>query len=113
VHIAQEEAKTGFSYPEAEMLLRGGQLAGYQNVTVRGLMGVATFTDNMAQVKAEFEGLHALYVKVGEAEWLNPSEFNVLSMGMSGDYQLAIACGATMVRVGSLIFGHRDYGAGV
>lgn len=112
VHIAQEEAKTGFSYPEAEALLQGGQLAGYRNVTVRGLMGVATFTDNMAQVKAEFEGLHALYVRVREAGWLNPSEFNFLSMGMSGDYQLAIACGATMVRVGSLIFGHRDYGAG-
>lgn len=104
VHIAQEDTKFGFDLDElVEVVQTLGQ---YPNVRVRGLMGMATFTDNHAQIREEFTALHNAFETYGpDLGW------EVLSMGMSGDYEIALACGATHVRIGSSIFGARHYSA--
>lgn len=107
VHIAKEETKFGFSEEEVIEVLTSNPEGKYPNVRIRGLMGMATFTDNELQVRNEFKGLFQLYSKLkGE---LGKSHFDTLSMGMSGDYQLAIDEGSNMVRIGSSIFGERNY----
>lgn len=106
VHIAEEDSKFGFDEAELDELISSSRLCDYPNVRVRGLMGMATFTDNTDQIAREFKALKALFNKY--APDFGP-EFNTLSMGMSGDYQLAVECGSTMVRVGSSIFGARNY----
>jgi pyridoxal phosphate enzyme (YggS family) len=103
IHIAQESTKFGFSESEiTEALDLAGTL---NNVRVVGLMGMATFTENTQQITEEFKGLKRLF------DQLKPQQpqFSVLSMGMSGDYPLAIAQGSNMIRVGSKIFGVRNY----
>lgn len=103
IHIAQESTKFGFSESEVTEAL---DLAGtLNNVRVVGLMGMATFTENTQQITEEFKGLKRLF------DQLKPQQpqFSVLSMGMSGDYPLAIAQGSNMIRVGSKIFGVRNY----
>lgn len=106
IHIADEETKTGWDYTELTEWLDGGALSHLPNLRVRGVMGIATNTDDEAVVRRDFETLKRY------REELAPrfgGDFDTLSMGMSGDYPLAAACGSTMVRVGSLIFGVRDY----
>ena len=99
VHIATESTKFGLSENEAnEILLRKEE---YKNVNIRGLMGMATFTNNNNQIKEEFDFLSSIFKKY--------DYLNTLSMGMSGDYKIAINCGSTMVRIGSTIFGARNY----
>jgi pyridoxal phosphate enzyme (YggS family) len=105
IHIAVEENKFGFSYSEADEFFRSYKLADYPNVRIRGLMGMATFTENQQQVKEEFDGLKTFFDAIRNR--LNSNSFNVLSMGMSGDYKLAIEAGSTMIRVGSALFGSR------
>jgi PLP dependent protein len=105
IHIAEEETKFGFDSTEVTELIESEKFKGLQNVNVIGLMGMATFTENENQVRKEFESLNHLYNSLSSQ---HPS-FNTLSMGMSGDYQIAIDCGSTMVRVGSSIFGNRNY----
>ena len=103
IHIAQESTKFGFSESEVTEAL---DLAGtLNNVRVVGLMGMATFTENTQQITEEFKGLKRLF------DQLKPQQpqFSVLSMGMSGDYPLAITQGSNMIRVGSKIFGVRNY----
>ncbi len=100
VHIAQEEHKFGWAPDALLPALDGGLLEGFSNVRVRGLMGMATFTDDRAQVAREFAGLRALF-DGGDSAW------DVLSMGMSGDWELAVEAGSTMIRVGSTIYGAR------
>jgi pyridoxal phosphate enzyme (YggS family) len=107
VHIANEETKFGFDGPEIHDLLNSGRLANYSNVRIRGLMGMASFTDNISVLTKEFEGLHIIFKKA-EPVFSN-DQFNILSMGMSSDYALAIEKGSTMVRIGSLLFGARNY----
>lgn len=102
VHIAQESTKFGFDEREMEHVFGEISENNLTNVRVVGLMGMASYTSNMEQVKSEFLVLKKLFDR-----HKNASSLSVLSMGMSGDYQLAIACGSTMVRVGSLIFGER------
>ena len=97
VHIAVEETKFGLSETEYEALI--AQAKGLLNVKIKGLMGMASNTENQEQVKKEFLSLQTLYSKLKEE-----NNFDTLSMGMSGDYQLAIACGSNMVRVGSKVF---------
>jgi len=97
VHIAVEETKFGLSETECEALIE--QAKGLLNVKIKGLMGMASNTENQEQVKKEFLSLQTLYSKLKEE-----NNFDTLSMGMSGDYQLAIACGSNMVRVGSKVF---------
>lgn len=109
VHIAQEETKFGFDREEVHSLLESDLFKELKNVHVRGLMGMATFTDNEEQVKAEFQTLKALfdYVK-NESGILDHHQFDTLSMGMTGDYKIAIEQGSTMIRIGSAIFGARN-----
>ncbi len=99
IHIATESTKFGLSEKEVnEILLRKEE---YNNVNITGLMGIATFTNNKNQIKEEFDYLSNIYNKY--------KDLNTLSIGMSGDYKIAIKCGSTMVRIGSTIFGARNY----
>ncbi len=106
VHIAQEETKFGFAADEIKALLAENIEGKYPNVKVVGLMGMASNTSNSTQVKKEFALLKNLFDQIGKT---TGKDFEVLSMGMSGDYALALEEGSTMVRVGSLIFGARNY----
>lgn len=105
VHIAQEETKFGLDEAELQQLLQSFQGEPFPNLQIKGLMGMASFTDNKAQVQQEFESLKKLF----ETHQNTSYSFSVLSMGMSGDYELAVAAGSTMVRIGSLLFGTRQY----
>jgi PLP dependent protein len=107
VYIAEEESKFGLDEQELDEILKQVQndKEEYKNIKIVGLMGMATFTENQNQIEKEFKHLKTIFDKF---KILN-SEFKILSMGMSGDYQLAISCGSTMVRIGSSIFGTRNY----
>ena len=106
VHIAEEESKFGFDYNEAWAFLEDKPTEKYPNLRVRGLMGMATLTDDQARIRNEFKGLRQFYDKVRTE--LSLKDFNILSMGMSGDYQWAVDEGSNMVRIGSAIFGKRQ-----
>jgi pyridoxal phosphate enzyme (YggS family) len=109
IHIAREETKFGLSFTEAIQILNSNEYKDLQNIRITGLMGMATFTDDNKQVRDEFL-LLARYFEEFKTKWFsNTASFKELSMGMSGDYQLAIEAGSTMVRIGSLIFGERNY----
>ncbi len=103
--IAKEETKFGLSFTDIDQIISGEELSELKNIKIIGLMGMATFTENQEQLKEEFSSLKVFF---DELKIHNPS-LKTLSMGMSGDYQLAIANGSTMVRVGSAIFGARNY----
>ena len=100
MHIATEATKFGLSNEELEALLP--KAATLEGVAIKGLMGMATFTSHEQQIEAEF---NALYVSFQKAQESLP--LDILSMGMSGDYPIALSCGSTMIRVGSKIFGAR------
>jgi pyridoxal phosphate enzyme (YggS family) len=104
VKIAKEDTKFGLTPADATLLLNNLDKNPLPNVRIVGLMGMATFTDDQAQLNAEFGVLKSLFDSLKEAHHLE-----TLSMGMSADYELAIAAGSTMVRVGSAIFGQRNY----
>ena len=105
IKIAEEDSKFGMSVSDATTLLQSDEFSELKNIKVVGLMGMATFTDNMTQVKKEFKFLNSTFSTLKNT---NP-DLKIKSMGMSGDYQLAIECGSTMIRVGSSIFGTRNY----
>ncbi|MBQ2026829.1 MAG: YggS family pyridoxal phosphate-dependent enzyme [Alistipes sp.] len=105
IHVAQEESKTGWKYEELVDYLHSEEFATMKNIRIRGVMGMATNTDDEQIVRADFEQLANLY---NELKPRFSEEFDTLSMGMSDDYQLAIDCGSTMVRIGSSIFGIRQ-----
>jgi PLP dependent protein len=109
IHIAEEETKFGLDENELEEILKQVQNdnSDLKNIRIVGLMGMATFTDNLNQIKKEFQHLKAIFDKASELKTEN-CQLNTLSMGMSGDYKLAIECGSTMVRIGSSIFGNRQ-----
>lgn len=109
MHIAKEESKFGFDEDEVKALLQEDLAAKYPHVRIRGLMGMATFTDNQEQVQSEFHGLKNLFKELQSTFNLEPSTFNVLSTGMSGDYHIALEEGSNMVRIGTAIFGERNY----
>ena len=104
IHIAQEESKTGWQYAELVDYLQSGAFAELKHTRVRGVMGMATNTDDEAVIRNDFERLAECKNEL--AEYFG-EEFDTLSMGMSDDYDLAIECGSTMVRIGSSIFGNR------
>ncbi|WP_088341329.1 YggS family pyridoxal phosphate-dependent enzyme [Robiginitalea sediminis] len=104
VHIAEEETKFGFDAPELLAHLEEGTFDAFKNVRIRGLMGMATFTDDTERVRREFRSLKTLYDRLQET-WPG---VDILSMGMSGDYPIAVEEGSTMVRIGSSIFGARN-----
>ena len=106
IHVAREETKSGWAFDELEAWIATSPFAALPDVRVRGVMGIATNTDDEAVIRSDFERLKRCF------EELKPAfgeTFDTLSMGMSHDFRLAVACGSTMVRVGSLIFGERDY----
>ena len=104
VHIAQEDSKFGFTIEELLQLHETGDISAFNHVTVSGLMGMATFTEDKNQVKKEFRSLADVFNKLKSTYYKEKPEFKELSMGMSGDYQIAKECGSTMVRIGSLLF---------
>ncbi|MDX1363578.1 YggS family pyridoxal phosphate-dependent enzyme [Arenibacter latericius] len=104
VHIAEEESKFGFDETELLDLIHSGTLDSLQHIEIKGLMGMATFTENTQQVKKEFQSLKRLFDRVK----LELPGIEELSMGMSGDYEIALAEGSSMVRLGSSIFGARN-----
>ena len=110
VYIAEEESKFGLDEQELDEILNEIQhnKENYKNIRIVGLMGMATFTENQNQIEKEFKHLKTIFDKYNQLKTEN-CQLNTLSMGMSGDYQLAISCGSTMVRIGSSIFGSRNY----
>jgi pyridoxal phosphate enzyme (YggS family) len=107
IHIAKEDSKFGFDFDEARNLFEQNLEEKYPNIRVRGLMGMATFTDDQEQVRAEFRAL-ADFFKEMQSQSFSKSYFDILSIGMSGDYKIALAEGSNMVRIGSSIFGARN-----
>ena len=107
MHIAQEDSKYGFSEDEVKAMLLDSAYQELKNIRIRGLMGMASFTENEAQVRSEFRGLKQLFDTLKNSDFKDSTDFTILSMGMSGDYGLAVEEGSTMVRVGSSIFGAR------
>jgi pyridoxal phosphate enzyme (YggS family) len=107
IHIAEEETKFGLDEEELTALLSSDSFLNMKNIRIVGLMGMATFTDNQNQIKKEFTHLKSIFDSGRNGLQSVSTTLNTLSMGMSGDYQLAIACGSTMVRIGSSIFGKR------
>ncbi|WP_298315488.1 YggS family pyridoxal phosphate-dependent enzyme [uncultured Aquimarina sp.] len=105
IKIAQEESKFGLDISETESLLNSQEVKSLANINITGLMGMATFTDNKEQIKNEFNNIQSFFEKLKT----DHPTLKTLSIGMSGDYQLAIECGSTMVRIGSSIFGARNY----
>lgn len=107
VFIATEETKFGFSQPELSDLLKYLNQNPMTGVKIRGLMGMASFTDNQDQIRQEFHGLKSLFDELKEQFFADQPGFNELSIGMSGDYEIAIEEGSTIIRVGTKIFGTR------
>lgn len=107
VHIASEETKFGFDENTLAEFIDSNRLTVLPNVRIRGLMGMASFTEDERLIQQEFKTLKAIFEKTKEV--LNETHFNILSMGMSSDYKIAIQEGSTMVRIGSLLFGARNY----
>ncbi len=106
VHLAQDESKSGWDSEELLDYISSGALSEFQHIRPRGVMTIGTLTDDIELNKSEFRSLRALF------EQLRPifgEEFDTVSMGMTSDYKEAIECGSTMVRIGSMIFGQRDY----
>jgi len=109
VHIAKEDTKFGFSEAELLQLFDSQVYRDFKNIRICGLMGMATNTPDKEQVEIEFKGLKELFDKLKKQFFAQDEAFRFLSMGMSGDYKIAIAAGSNMVRVGSAIFGARIY----
>lgn len=107
VHIAEEDTKFGFDHAELIEMLRDEEFLALKHVNIRGLMGIATNTENEKEVKEEFYELKSLYDGIKASFFRKNESFDTLSMGMSSDYKLAIEKGSNMIRVGSTIFGKR------
>ncbi|MBP3423487.1 MAG: YggS family pyridoxal phosphate-dependent enzyme [Alistipes sp.] len=106
VHVTDEDSKSGWDVSQLREYLNSGAVAQLKSVRIRGVMGMATFTDDEAVIRADFERIAAIKSELASHF---DSHYNILSMGMSDDYPIAIEYGSTMVRVGSYIFGQREY----
>ena len=104
IHIAQEETKFGLDEIELNTILENYSKGKFSNIRIKGLMGMASFTDNQSHIKKEFTGLKQIFDRHSDEY-----KFDTLSMGMSSDYQIALDCGSTMIRIGSAFFGERQY----
>lgn len=107
VFIAEEETKHGWQAEELEEYLAGGKFREYGNIRFRGVMGIATYTGDTGRIRSEFTCLYKVFENLRGSFF--GKEFDTVSMGMTSDYPLAVECGSNMVRIGSLIFGERDY----
>ena len=109
LHVAQEETKSGFNVEEVIEAAENGQLTCYPHVRVCGVMAMASLTDDMDQVAQEFDLVRRTYLTLKDGCFDESPDFNELSMGMSDDWQVAVKYGATLVRIGTAIFGPRQY----
>ncbi len=109
IHIAAEETKFGFSEEEAFQLFQSETITHLSNIKITGLMGMATLTENVDQVRKEFRGLRSLFEKIKSQYTNNRVDMKELSMGMSSDFKIAIEEGSTFIRIGTAIFGERNY----
>ena len=109
VHIAQEAHKFGFSFDDVETFFKNKSHKDLRHLRITGLMGMATFTEDQQQIRAEFATLSALFFNLKKEHFAGEASFCDLSMGMSDDYLIAIEEGSTIIRVGSKIFGSRNY----
>lgn len=109
LHVADEETKSGFTPDECRKFLADGKWKECRNVQIAGIMGMATFTEDTEQVRKEFRLLKSLFDEFKSEYFADDGSFKEISMGMSGDYPIAIEEGATIIRVGTLIFGERGY----
>jgi len=108
-HIAQESTKFGFDENEANELLQSEEFKNLANIKIVGVMGMATYTDDEEQIRNEFRILHGIFTSLKDKYFADSDDFKEISMGMSDDYTLAVEEGSTMIRVGSKIFGARNY----
>jgi len=108
-HVAEEETKFGLSLTEAKEILESSEIATMQNIILAGIMGMATFTDDVAQIRREFRELYHIFTTLKNEYFIDKPSFEFISMGMSDDYEIAVSEGSNLVRVGSKIFGDRDY----
>ena len=109
IHVAQEESKYGFTPESCREMLASGEWKNLNNVRIAGVMGMATNTDDETQIEQEFRTLKALFDEWKQIFFANEPSFKEISMGMSHDYRIAVRAGSTLVRVGSKIFGERNY----
>lgn len=108
IKIADEDSKFGMTSKDAQEILQSTEFSELKNIQIVGVMGMATFTDDKQQIEREFKKLKSTFDEL-KALNINNSQMEVISMGMSGDYPIAIDCGSTLIRVGSSIFGERNY----
>ena len=108
-HVAQEETKSGFTLEECEQVLSSDEFASLKNIRIIGVMGMATYTEDEKQIRKEFKTLVANFAYLKMAYFSTNQDFKEISMGMTDDYQIAMSEGSTIVRVGSGIFGEREY----
>ncbi|MEG1545376.1 MAG: YggS family pyridoxal phosphate-dependent enzyme [Tannerellaceae bacterium] len=109
IHIAEEETKHGLTAEECKTLLKDDAFATCRNIYIGGLMGMATNTDDTKQIRKEFRALHTLFTELKNDYFTKDERFSILSLGMSHDYRIAIEEGSTLVRIGTDIFGEREY----
>lgn len=109
LHVAKEETKFGFTPNECIDLVKSGKINSLNGVKIRGVMGMATNTEDTAEIEAEFDAIREVFNVLKESVYSEDPLFDIVSMGMSDDYKLAIAHGGNMVRIGSSIFGMREY----
>ncbi len=108
-YIANEESKFGFDIAECEEMLHAESFTQLKNIAIHGVMGMATFTDNQEQIRSEFRQLRSIFELLKKRYFQNNPDFKEISMGMTNDYHIAIEEGSTMIRIGSAIFGERNY----
>lgn len=109
LHVAKEQTKSGFTIEEVLKAASEGAFNNLSNVTITGMMAMATFTSDMEQVASEFEQVHDTFVKLRDNYFAGDERFKEISMGMSNDWPIAVQHGATLVRIGTDIFGQREY----
>jgi PLP dependent protein len=109
LRIAREESKFGLQFPDALQILESGEYKDFQHIRLTGVMGMATYTSDERQIREEFLQLARYFQEIKARYFAGIDSFRELSMGMSGDYELALKAGSTIVRIGTLIFGERNY----
>ena len=109
IHIAQEETKFGFSFEECRQMLDEGLWKELTHISIAGVMGMATNTDDENCIKKEFQSLSHFFHELKQTHFAQQPSFQEISMGMSDDYPIALEYGSTMVRIGTAIFGAREY----
>ena len=109
IHIADESSKFGFSFDECRELFAGEEWKSFANIKICGVMGMATYTDDKMKIREEFQSLYRFFKEIKERYFTNAYSFKEISMGMSEDYPIAIEEGSTLIRVGTAVFGEREY----